>query len=49
MISKDLGPAALEKLADLLDKGRLGPPYTAERVERHIAGAMKGAAVGKAP
>lgn len=45
MISKDLGPAALEKLADLLDKGRLGPPYTAERVERHIAGAMKGAAV----
>jgi len=45
VISKDLGPAALEKLADLLDKGRLGPPYTAERVERHIAGAMKGAAV----
>lgn len=45
MIPRDLGPAVLDKLADLLDKGRMDAPYTADRLGRHVAAQMKGAVV----
>ena len=41
MIPKDLGPAALDKLADLVDKGRIDAPYSTDHFGRHVAASMK--------
>lgn len=41
MIAPELGPATLDKLADVLEKGRLSAPYSAEALGRHVASSLR--------
>lgn len=41
MISRELGPAALEQLATLVEAGRLSAPYTPERIGRFVTKGLK--------